>query len=426
MARRLPVLPVLVWFALVAVGVYWLQDKQIAKLQYARPYRVSLALPQIVERNADGTRPAEEELPQLVKVMTLGYDEVFASILWLRAIQAFGARLQHIRENPAELRAIKNVFDAIAELDPRFVEAYRFGNFVIGDEGGDQAAALRLIDKGIVHNYRRAYVLPYEAIFVCINKLKDYKRGLYYVRLALRCRDCPDYVARIGNYIIAKKGNYEIALERWIRDDLIAHANNQKYVYEITRSQINQVVNEWHFSILNAAMDRYFERRRDWPARLEQLAEEDLVGKVRQVDGPRLMQLLDGAEKARFPANEAVDLIMGTKDRPGCIIESNRLPLDLRSEPYLLLDEAVIPVQKRPTIVERQARRRQTEGALFAIRRRLKLSRDEKGQWPARLADLPEMQPGERQEFWPQDPVGMPWKYDPRTGAVGSYVFPEL
>jgi hypothetical protein len=173
-------------------------------------------------------------------------------------------------------------------------------------------------------------------------------------------------------------------------------------------------------------MERYFERHQDYPARLEQLEAEDLIGQVRQVNGPRLMQLLNGVEQVRMPADAAVDVVMGTKDRPGCVFESNRLPRDLRGEPYLLVDNATIPQQQKPVITDRDSMRRKTEPALLAIRRRLDDYRKANGRWPAALGDLPEMQPGSREVLEADDPASWPWKYDPATGKVGSYVFPEL
>jgi len=429
MARRIfLVFLAIVWFGASSVIIYRLQDHQISKLQYARPYRATLALPQIADRDRAESDPAEEELPQLAETMALGYDQMVASVLWLRVIQAFGARLQHIRENPLELRAIENFFWVITELDPRFIEAYKFGNFVLGDEGGDQQAALRLLDRGIFRNYRRTYLLPYEAVFICIGSLQNYKLARYYVRLALRSSGCPDYVRRVENYIAAKRGNYEIALERWVRDDLEAFQKGEKHVHNIARQQINNMVNQWHSSIIETAMARYLEAQQDYPARLEQLEDDkqNYIGNVRQANGPLLVKLLDGAEEARLPIGAAVELIMGTKDRAGCIFESNRVPRDLRGEPYVLVDDTTIPVQEKPRVVERQVLRRYTQDALFAIRRRIEEFHGANGRYPASLEELPQMQPGAQEQLALEDPATMPWNYDPKTGKIASYLFPEL
>jgi len=410
MVRRIAIRVLLaVWVIVLVVAVYKIQDRQIAKLQYARPYRDTLNMPP----------------PRQSKLLAFGYDEMLASILWLRSIQAFGAKLHHLRENPRELRAIENLFYVITELDPRFVEVYQFGNLVLGDEGGDQEAALRLIDRGIVKNLNRTYKLPYEAVFICL-EMDDYNRARHYVHFALKAPDCPDYVRRVEYYVIAKKGHYEIALERWVRDDLDSFYNHRPQVHDIARSQIAHIVNEWHISIIDAAIDRYFERHKDYPARLEQLEQEGLIGKVRQVNGPLLIQLLDGAEAAHIPTEQAVAMIMGSRNRPGCIFESDRLPRDIHGQPYLLVDATRIPVQKRPVVIDRDTMRKETRMALFAIRRRIQGFYKKHGRYPRTLSELPQMKAGSLERLYEEDPAGMPWNYDPKTGKVKSYVFPKL
>jgi len=411
MAHRILVaLILIVWLAGGSVAVYWLQGRQIAKLEYQRPYRDQLYTPP----------------PEYAKTMTLGYEQFASTLLWLRVIQAFGAKLQHIRDNPADLRAFERAFQVIAALDPRFIEAYKFGSFVLGDEGGDQEAALRLLDLGIAQNENRTYQLPYDAVFICLTNLKDYDRATSYVRLALLDPKCPEYVKRLENYIALKKGNYEIALERWVRDDLNAHLTYQKETAKITGLQIESVVDDWNFSIINEALNRYYERHGDYPPRLEALQAENLIGKVRQVNGPLFTRMLEGAEAQRMPADTAVDLIMGTKDRPGCILESDRLPVDLRGEPYLLVDDVAIPKKDRPRVVDRNVVwRRNTEPNLLALRRQIETYYKTYGAYPAGLADLGKLSGPNQVKATPEDPAGMPWKYDPKTGKVSSYVFPE-
>lgn len=427
MARRIiAVVVFLAWVGFLAISVYTLQDKEIRKWVYQRPYRGTLNLPRIID--SQGNEIGEDGMPNLASVMALGYDSMVASVLWLRVIQAFGAKLQHVAENPQELRAIENLFWVITELDPRFIDAYKFGNFVLGDEGRDTDAALRLLDRGIAKNHNRTYKLAYEGAFISLINLKDYDRARFYVRQAKRAPDCPAYVVRFEHYIDVKKGKYEVALERWVHESMEAHANNDEDVQGIADRQIESVVNQWHISIINAAIDRYFARHEDYPARLDQLVEEGLTTVTRQVNGSLFLRLLDGAKRdERISTEQAVDLIMGTEKRLGRgLVESNRLPVDLRDEPYLLVDEATIPIQKRPVVVERQKKRQQSRYAAFAIRRRLQEYFQEHGKYPAQLTDLPAMRPGSTENLKPIDPTGYPWTYDPATGRVGSRTFPEI
>jgi len=415
MKRRIAALLILILtILLLGSMVYWLQDRQISRIQYARPLRDQLSLPE----------------PATAKILALGYDNLVASVLWLRVIQVFGAKLHHIRENPRELAAIENLFNVVTELDPRFIEAYKFGNFILGDEGDDQEAALRLLDRGIVKNYRRTYIIPYEAVFVTLMSLKDYDRARFYVNLAMKAPDCPEYVGRMLYYIEAEKGNYEIALERWIREDIENFVENDRNMITVARNQVGNIVTQWHTSLIEQAMDRYFAIHQDYPARVEQLEAENLFGSVRQVDGMRLVQLLDMARtlcaEGKVTVEQAVARLLETVDKGGAILESPRAPRNLDNEMYLLRHPLPPPQQGKPEIVEPRNGRVYTESDLFAIRRRIEEFHTQHERYPASLRELPGMQPAAAEKLATADAVGYPWLYDPRTGKIWSYNFPEL
>lgn len=417
MARRLVVsLILLIWFLALGLLVYRLQDRWISGLIYQRPYRDTLNLPE----------------PEHAKILALGYDQFVSSILFLRVIQAFGAKLQHVAENPRELNAIKNVFYVIAKLDPHFLANYTFGNFVLGDEGRDQEAALELLEKGMDLNKdeetgkQRTYKLAYEAIFICLIT-GDLDRAKEFVYKASEASDCPEYVKRMEAYIDAKKGRFEIALERWLRSHLEAVADNDKSVQALTSRKIESTVNDWHKTIIDKAIDRYFEENLDYPARLKQLEANDYLGTgpVRMMDGPRLKKMLLVAEEARVPIENVLATVMKTTNEKGCIIEAKVVPRDLNGDPYLLVDGATIPIQQRPEVIVRGEVMRRTMISLEAIRRRLDDFYSANKRFPIDLTELPGMQ-GARPELQREDPAGMPWNYDPILGVVRSYVFPDL
>jgi tetratricopeptide (TPR) repeat protein len=411
MARRAIVsILLLAWLGALGAAAFHMQNWHIEKeVLYAQPYRDSLALP----------------TPERAKVMALGYDNMIASLLWLRVIQVFGAKLHHIRENKLELDAIENAFNVITELDPRFIDAYKFGNFVLGDEGDDQERALKLLDRGIDRNGNRTFSLAYEAAFICIMDLKDYDRARAYTNKALQAPDCPPYVARLIQYIETKKGNYEIALERWVRQYFEASAQHERYFVDTARMQMAHTVNLWHTDIIEKAMDLYFERHKDYPARLDQLVEEGLIEKGRRVNPLRLKQLIEDAAPGA-PIEQIVAFIMGPIEKGGVIEEKNTLPLDPDNEPYLRIDDTRIPMEKKPTVTERNKIRRMTDDQLAAIRRRVEQFHAANDRYPSPLTELPQMQPGSQENLKAEDPAGMPWNYNPATGKLASYVLPEL
>jgi len=92
--------------------------------------------------------------PKVLKVMSLGYDEIVADIYWFRALQYFGNR--DIQKKIKKPEVVYKYFDIITELDPKFVNAYRFGGMFLSDPlplGFNRLdLGTLLYDKGRKHN----------------------------------------------------------------------------------------------------------------------------------------------------------------------------------------------------------------------------------------------------------------------------------
>jgi hypothetical protein len=69
--------------------------------------------------------------PKILKIMALGFDEIVADIYWLRALQYFGNPDVPNKLKDSEL--LYRYFDIITELDPKFVNAYRFGGSFLAE-----------------------------------------------------------------------------------------------------------------------------------------------------------------------------------------------------------------------------------------------------------------------------------------------------
>lgn len=69
--------------------------------------------------------------PKTLKIMSLGFDNIVADIYWLRAVQYFGN--PDVPKYNKDPELVYKYFDIITELDPRFVNAYRFGGTFLSD-----------------------------------------------------------------------------------------------------------------------------------------------------------------------------------------------------------------------------------------------------------------------------------------------------
>lgn len=90
--------------------------------------------------------------PKILKIMALGFDEFVADIYWIRSLQYF------FGENLAgrDINTAYKYFDIITELDPKFVNAYRYGGTFISDPPpiglGMLELGSKLFDKGRKNN----------------------------------------------------------------------------------------------------------------------------------------------------------------------------------------------------------------------------------------------------------------------------------
>jgi hypothetical protein len=164
----------------------------------------------------------------------------------------------------------------ITDLDPTFIDAYTFGNLVIGDEGGDQRLGLELINKGMWKNPRK-YKLPYWGGYVAYWQLNDPTLAKFYYSRAVKCPDSPNFVSRIIAYMDLKSGRYQVAFEKLLQDWMMAIDDKDDVVEGIVSRRISDILIEWHLFILNQAVEKYIQSTGDLPKSLEDLEKSGAI-----------------------------------------------------------------------------------------------------------------------------------------------------
>lgn len=222
---------------------------------------------------------------QSMKVASLGYDLVTADILWLRSIQSFGGRGMTNRD----WKPIYNLFETITELDPYFVEAYTFGNLVIGDEGGRQREALSLLEKGTFKVYKQ-YRIPFEGMYISNWNLQDDLLARWYGRISSRRLDAPEWVERILAYIDVKSGEYFIGFDRFV-SNLMQGLDAKEPVYqEMAIKKAVETVNKWNAFTLSEALKEYRTAHNDQnPTSILQLKTMPALKSYESASIPRLL-----------------------------------------------------------------------------------------------------------------------------------------
>ncbi|MGB7291419.1 MAG: hypothetical protein WBD99_04520 [Thermodesulfobacteriota bacterium] len=212
--------------------------------------------------------------------ISLGYDDLLADIYWLRALQYFGGT----RFDDADSGHLYKYFDILTDLDPKFVNAYRFGGTFLAEPPpfglGDVANGMKLFDKGRRNNPDN-FRIPLEQGFVYYLNLKDYKKAS---ELFGEASDKPGlsdlrraYLKGMTASALAKGGNRDLSRRIW------------EYIYKDT-----PVEGRKNFALLNireldtmhmedsltTALREYLKRYDRFPSSVGELKNSGLVKQI--------------------------------------------------------------------------------------------------------------------------------------------------
>lgn len=166
-------------------------------------------------------RSVEESLylsSSSLKKISLGYTEILSDIYWMRAIQYFGSRKTE-EQNP---QLLYHYFDIITDLDPRFVNAYRYGGTFLAEPGpfglGQFDLGVSLLEKGRKNNPDN-FRLPLEEAFLYYFYPKNYEKAAELFREAAGkpgvAKSRKASVKGMAAAALAKGGNRDLSKEIW-------------------------------------------------------------------------------------------------------------------------------------------------------------------------------------------------------------------
>ncbi len=178
---------------------------------------------------------------EVLRVATLGFRNLYADFMFLRAIQAYGAGW--LKPNQSR-EPVYQYFDRVADVDPRFIPIYRFGNLIVADIGGDGERGQLLLRKGVTHNpgsWELAYLGIYNAIWM-LDRPDD---GKWFLHYAQRNPQAPEYVKRMGEFIERRQGRFEAAfdvnIDYFIRYQRAGNEQERRLLY----NRFFDVVDKW-------------------------------------------------------------------------------------------------------------------------------------------------------------------------------------
>ena len=204
--------------------------------------------------------------------ISLGFDEILADAIYLWSIQYYGD--YDIEDRYDYLEHIYG--QVITELDPHYLDPYLVGAMIMDIEAQRPEQALHLLDKGIAAN-PGAWILAFEAGFVCYKRLGDYDRAREYFERALRAPDVHPLVRRLYAGMMERSGDARSALREWAE---IGETTDDPYVRNVAWNHVHDLKIEVDLADLRNALAAYRDRHGAWPRRLDRLAGEGLLPRV--------------------------------------------------------------------------------------------------------------------------------------------------
>lgn len=174
------------------------------------------------QRQADEHAPVSANelmyLPNatLLNHFTAGMDTVVADLLWLNCVLFTGQQIK----GEGDFTWLHQMTRTVTQLDPHFVDAYRYGGMFLGALQNDATAALELLQDGIVKN-PHAWELPYEAALVWLLNRKEEPgarvQAAHYLALAAVHEDCPLVVRDLAESLQGEYNLTDIEAQMWAR-----------------------------------------------------------------------------------------------------------------------------------------------------------------------------------------------------------------
>ncbi len=225
-------------------------------------------------------RPAEIRAAELsylpkgeyLKVAVLGYRQIVADLIWLKAIQHFGGR----DATRSDYQWAFHAADVLTDLDPKFVMAYQATGTVLGVWAGLVKESIALLKKGMEHN-PEVWQLPFTIGYDYFYELCDPVNAALYFRQASILPGAPEYLPRLAARMTVESGDPDAALEFLQR---FYQQTNDERMREALAQRMKEVLAERDIRFLEDAVRRYQSRNHKLPQKLADLVTAGIIAEL--------------------------------------------------------------------------------------------------------------------------------------------------
>jgi tetratricopeptide (TPR) repeat protein len=249
----------------------------------------------------------KEEDPSIVylprtaamKQAKFGLEGVLSDVLWLRSIGYIHAQFDTPR--PGRYRQLPAIYDAITDLDPYFLDAYRTGAIFLTLFLRDADGAITLLRKGLtIPEFQDRWEFYYDLGTIYYVEKKDRNKAEESFRKAAEDLNAPPIVPWLATRLkgmIKKEEDISIAISIWRR----RLESKDELVRRIAKQEVNRLTRELDMRNLQQAVDLFRQLEGRWPSDLQELLKPGILAKLPQEQARRFFERI----KKRPPKDNA-------------------------------------------------------------------------------------------------------------------------
>lgn len=231
-----------------------------------------------------------------LKPLKLGIEGVLSDVLWLKAIGYINTHLDY--RGPGRYRQLQAIYEAITDLDPYFVNGYRYGALFLSVLGRKHDAAIALLKKGLtVPEVRKRWELNYDLGAMYFLEKHDFDKAAEYFKLAALDENAPAFVPYVASYFLKvtqKEHGLRLSLNLWER----RLESKNKEVRRVARQEIVklkiELEREQHLTLLKRAAQMFKQIAGRWPSDLTEFLKPGILGKLPEKEAAELFENTTG------------------------------------------------------------------------------------------------------------------------------------
>ncbi len=210
---------------------------------------------------------------KFLKGAALGFDEMVADLLWIKALAYFGG---HTTTDQNYLW-MSHILDIVTTLDPFSQYPYEFGGVILATEIGEVDKSNLLLKKGMENvskTHERYWYLPFFTAFNYMYYKKDYKTAADYLKMASKFPQSPEYLPLLVSRLYADADSPEIAIV-FLRE--MINSTQSPELKEKLKLRLNEVINQNNIQFLEAAKDQFFLKYYRYPETINEMFKNGLI-----------------------------------------------------------------------------------------------------------------------------------------------------